>query len=220
MNWPASLPIPLASGYSYADVFDIVRPDQNLGFSPTIRRGQINSPGPVDVSLILTFHEFAVLDWLISKKLIQGAKFLMMPIKLDDALIHNNARILKVSPSTEGKHWRVSMSLEIMPPPVTEADDEVQAFYQESVQLTANQETVFQPETMPLCSNHALQINENGSLTVSATSHTDSPFVPIGEAQGPVIARVEGLFRAFELLPDSNMTVYLLGNNRTDFDDS
>ena len=211
MDWPATLPIPLASGYSYNDVFEIIQPDSKLGFTPMLRRGQINSPKPVNISLLLNFHEFALFDWFINRKLAHGAKRLVIPLKLDDALIQGNGKITSVSPSTEGDHWRVSMTLEIMPP-VIDKPIKARINYSETVQLSAYQAVVFQTEFMGLCNNHNLQIITAGSLNVSATTLLDMPFVPVGTADGPVICRLDGLFQAFKLLSSNNMTLHLLGN--------
>lgn len=113
MEWPKTLPVPLASGYSFDDAFEVIRPDASLGFSPSVRRGQINKPKAVSASLLLSFDEFAVFDWLVTRKLRNGAVWVEMPLKFDDGVSPVLCRIVKTSPAVEGKHWKVSLSLEV-----------------------------------------------------------------------------------------------------------
>ena len=107
-------PVPLASGYSFDDDFEVIRPAASLGFSPSVRRGQINKPKAVSASLLLSFDEFAVFDWLVTRKLRNGAVWLDMPLNFDNGVKLTEARIVKASPATEGRHWKVSLTLEVM----------------------------------------------------------------------------------------------------------
>ena len=114
MEWPKTLPVPLASGYSFDDAFDVIRPAQSLGFSPNVRRGQINKSKSISASLLLSFDEFAVFDWFLTRKLCNGAVWVSMPLKFDDGVTQAEARIIKASPATESMHWKVSLTLEVM----------------------------------------------------------------------------------------------------------
>lgn len=114
MEWPKTLPMPLASGYSFDDAFDVIRPSDALGFSPSLRLAQKNNPKPVNASLLLTFDEFAVFDWFVSRKLKYGALWLMIPLKFDEGVTQATARIAKVTTATEGRHWKISLTLEVM----------------------------------------------------------------------------------------------------------
>ena len=113
MEWPKTLPIPLASGYLFDDAFEVIRPADSLGFAPEVRRGQINKPKAVSASLLLSFDEFAVFDWLLTRKLRNGAVWVSMPLKFDDGVSAAQCRIVKASPAVEGQHWKVSLSLEV-----------------------------------------------------------------------------------------------------------
>ena len=114
MKWPQTLPIPLAAGYFFDDAFEVIRPADSLGFSPEVRRGQINKPKAVSASLLLSFDEFSVFDWLLTRKLQNGAVWVLMPLKFDDGVWAVETRIVKASPATEGRHWKVSLTLEVM----------------------------------------------------------------------------------------------------------
>lgn len=114
MEWPTTLPVALASGYSFDDAFEVIRPADSLGFSPEVRRGQTNKPKAVSASLLLSFDEFAVFDWLLTRKLLNGAIWVLMPLKFDDGVKQAEAKIVKASPATEGRHWKVSLTLEVM----------------------------------------------------------------------------------------------------------
>jgi len=114
MDWPETLPVALASGYSFDDAFEVIRPADSLGFATEVRRGQINKPKAVSASLLLSFDEFAVFDWLLTRKLRNGAVWVSMPLKFDDGVRSVETRIVKASPATEGRHWKVSLTLEVM----------------------------------------------------------------------------------------------------------
>ena len=113
MDWPVTLPVVLAAGYSFDDAFEVIRPADSLGFAPEVRRGQINKPKAVSASLLLSFDEFAVFDWLLTRKLRNGAVWVSMPLKFDDGVSAAQCRIVKASPAVEGQHWKVSLSLEV-----------------------------------------------------------------------------------------------------------
>ncbi len=114
MQWPNTLPIPLAAGYSVNDNLEVIRPADNLGFAPNVRRRQINPPKTINTGLLLSFDEFAVFDYLLTRKLRNGAIWITMPLTFDNGIHEQLARIVTASPAVEGLHWKVSMNLETM----------------------------------------------------------------------------------------------------------
>ena len=114
MKWPQTLPIPLAAGYSFNDNLEVIRPADNLGFAPDVRKGQINPPKIINASLLLSFDEFAVFDYLLTRKLRNGAIWITMPLTFDNGIREQLARIVTASPAVEGLHWKVSLTLESM----------------------------------------------------------------------------------------------------------
>lgn len=117
MDWPKTLPIPMANGYGFTDLFEVIRPTDSLGFSPEIRQGQKNGSKTVSATLLLTFYEFAVFDWFVKRRLKDSAIWLSMPLRFDDGVMYSMARMYRINPVTDGNHWKVSITLEVMTEP-------------------------------------------------------------------------------------------------------
>ena len=212
MDWPKTLPIPLASGYSVDDAFEVIRPAGTLGFSPEVRRGQINKPKTVNTSLTLTFDQFAVFDWLVTRKLRNGAIWINTPVKFDNSVFSGLSRFISVSASVEGLFWKVTAKLEVMPD-APEEQLETVIFYHEQLSLPANTSKVFQVKNMIDYCNHGFQINDSAVVSISATIILDTPVVPIGSYYGPTIFQIDGQFQFFEIISDSDIWVSIMGNN-------
>lgn len=212
MDWPNTLPIPLASGYTLDDMFDVIRPSESLGFSPDVRRGQMNAPKEINASLLLTFDEYALFDWLVMRKLSQGVRRLSVPLTFDSSVVKKQSvRIVKVSPVIEGRHWKVGLTLEVVPNPWEEV-----SIYEKDLQLFAGEKQVLNVNNLVTFRNHYFQMNENGNVVISATTHAETLPVIIGMVKGPRLFSIEGQFHSIELVSNVSTDLFVFGNNLSD----